>query len=184
MQVRRAELGGTLDAFAHLASGGLLGRAFLPTGERWVPFAVFGAVAAISPDVDAPLALLGTEAWAKYHQVFTHSLVGLALVPLALSLLPLRFAPWHTRYILALSGWLLHVVLDVCANWDVPLLWPASQSRWSLQLLETDFSWPIDMLLVLGLAFTLWQPAMRHARPIAMATGAILVLWLAAGLPT
>ena len=162
----------------------MLGRAFLPTGEHWVAFAVFGAVAAISPDVDAPLALLGTEAWAKHHQVFTHSLIGLAFVPLILSLFPFRFAPWRTRYTLALSGWLLHVVLDVCANWEVPLLWPVSQNRWSLQLLRTDFSWPIDMLLVLGLALTLWQPAMSHARALSIATAAVLVLWLAAGLPT
>ncbi len=184
MHLMLAALGGQLDVFAHLASGGLLGRAFLPTGEQWVPFAVFGAVAAISPDIDAPLALLGTEAWAKHHQVFTHSLIGLALVPLVLSLFPFRFAPWRTRYILALSGWLLHVVLDVCANWEVPLLWPASQDRWALHLLDTDFSWPIDMLLVLGLAITLWQPAMSHARVLSIATAAVLVLWLAAGLPT
>jgi membrane-bound metal-dependent hydrolase YbcI (DUF457 family) len=162
----------------------LLGRAFLPTGERWVPFALFGAVAAISPDVDAPLALLGAEAWATHHQLFTHSLIGLALVPLALSLFPFQFAPWPTRYTLALSGWLLHVLLDVCANWEVPLLWPVSRNRWALHLLDTDFSWPIDMLLVLGLALTLWQPAMIHARALSVATAAILVLWLAAGLPT
>ncbi len=173
-----------MDAFAHLASGGLLGRAFLPLGERWVSFAVFGAVAAISPDVDAPLALLGTDAWAEHHQVFTHSLVGLVWVPLVLSLSPFRFARWRTRYTLALSGWSLHVVLDVCANWEVPLLWPVSQNRWALHLLDTDFSWPIDMLLVLGLAITLWQPAMSHARALSIATAAVLVLWLAAGLPT
>ncbi len=162
----------------------MLGRAFLPTGEHWVAFSVFGAVAAISPDVDAPLVLLGTEAWAKHHQVFTHSLIGVALVPLIFSLFPFQFAPWRTRYTLALSGWLLHVVLDFCANWEVPLLWPVSQDRWALHLLDTDFSWPIDMLLVLGLALTLWQPAMSHARALSVATAAVLVLWLAAGLPT
>ena len=162
----------------------MLGRAFLPTGEHWVPFAVFGAVAAISPDVDAPLVLLGTEAWAKHHQVYTHSLIGVALVPLLLSLFPFQFAPWRTRYTLALSGWLLHVALDICANWEVPLLWPVSQNRWALHLLDTDFSWPIDMLLVLGLAITLWQPAMSHARAVSVATAAVLVLWLTVGLPT
>ncbi len=161
-----------------------MGRAFQPTGERWVPFAVFGAVAAVSPDVDAPLALLGTEAWAKHHQVFTHSLLGCVWVPLALSLLPLRFAPWRVRYVLALFGWLLHVVLDVCANWEVPVMWPVSQDRWALHLLDRDFSWPIDMLLVVGLASTLWQPTMRHARSLAIATAALLALWLVAGLPT
>ncbi len=177
-------MGGALDAFAHLASGGLLGRSFRPTGEDWVPFAVFGAVAAISPDADAPLALLGTEAWATHHQVFTHSLIGLVWVPLALSLIPFRFAPWRHRYLLALSGWFLHVVLDVCANWGVPVLWPLSQDRWALHLLDRDFSWPIDMLLVVGLASTLWQPAMRHARILSIATATLLVLWLVAGLPT
>ena len=173
-----------MDAFAHLASGGLLGRCFQPTGKGWVAFALFGAVAAISPDVDAPLALLGTETWAKHHQVFTHSLIGLVLVPLALSLIPFRFAPWRDRYPLCLAGWILHVALDVCANWDVPVLWPVSQDRWALHLLERDFSWPIDMLLVVGLASTLWQPAMRYARTLAIATAVLLALWLVGDFPT
>jgi membrane-bound metal-dependent hydrolase YbcI (DUF457 family) len=176
--------GAELDAFAHLASGGLLGRAFQPTGERWVPFALFGAVAAISPDVDAPLVLLGTEVWAKHHQVFTHSIIGLAVVPLALSLFPFKFASWRARYVIALCGWLLHVALDVCANWEVPVLWPISQDRWALNLLDRDFSWSIDMLLVLGLGVTLWNPAMRYARVVAVATAALLALWLLLGFPT
>jgi membrane-bound metal-dependent hydrolase YbcI (DUF457 family) len=173
-----------LDAFAHLASGGLLGRAFRPLGDGWVPFAVFGAVAAISPDVDAPLALFGADAWTQHHQVYTHSLVGLVWVPLVLCALPFRFAPWRTRYALALSGWLLHVLLDVCANWQVPVPWPVSQDRWALVLLDSDFSWRIDMLLVVALAATLWEPAMRHARVLAVTTAAVLAAWLAIGLPT
>lgn len=147
-------------------------------------FAVYGALAAISPDADAPLALLGTEAWAKYHQILTHSLIGLAVVPLTLSLLPFRFAPWRTRYVLALSGWWLHVALDVSANWEVPVLWPVSRDRWALHLLDKDFSWPLDMLLVSGLALSLWQPLMRHARALSIGTAVLLTLWLAVGLPT
>ncbi len=175
---------GIMDLFAHLASGGLLGRSFRPTGDKWVPFAVFGAVAAISPDVDAPLALLGPEVWAKYHQLFTHSLVGLVLVPLALSLIPFRFAPWQTRYVLALAGWSLHVFLDVCANWGVPVLWPISRDRWALHLLDSDFSWRIDMLLIVGLASTLWEPATGYARTISIATAILLAIWFISGLPT
>ena len=97
---------------------------------------------------------------------------------------PVPIRPWRDRYLLCLSGWFLHVVLDVCANWEVPVLWPVSQDRWALHLLERDFSWPIDMLLVVGLASTLWQPAMRHARILSIATAALLALWLVAGLPT
>ena len=71
-----------------------------------------------------------------------------------------------------------------CANWEVPVLWPVSLDRWALHLLDKDFSWPIDMLLVVGLALTLWQPAMRHARAVFMATAVVITLWLAAGFPT
>lgn len=173
-----------MDAFAHLASGALLGRSSRPTGQRWLGFALFGAAAAISPDVDAPLALVGADAWAKYHQLLTHSLIGLVLVPLALASLPFRFAPWRTRYLLSVSGWLIHVVLDVCANWGVPVLWPLSSERWALHQLDSDFSWAIDMVFVVGLALTLWNPAMRHARPVALATAAAVALWLVADLPT
>ena len=162
----------------------MLGRSFRPRGNGWVPFAAFGALAAVSPDVDAPLALLGPEAWADYHQVFTHSLLGMLLVPLALSLLPWRFAEWRIRYLIAMAGWSIHVLLDVSANWGVPVLWPISQDRWALHLLDSDFSWRIDMLLIVGLAATLWEPAMGHARALAIATATLLAIWLVSGFPT
>jgi len=173
-----------LDPFAHLASGALLGRAVRPTGEAWPAFALFGLAAGIAPDVDAPLALFGADVWGRWHQLFTHSLVGLLWVPLGLSLLPFRFAPWRTRFALALGGWTLHVVLDLVARWPVPVAWPASDEKWALLLLVRDFSWTIDMLLVVGLALTLWDPARPHARWIAVTTALIVAGWLMAGLPT
>ncbi len=172
-----------MDAFAHLASGALLGRAARPTGEHWRQFAFFGAIAGISPDIDAPIALFGAEAWAQWHQLLTHSLLGLAVVPALLASLPFRFALFRTRYALALSGWSLHVLLDVVARWPVPVLWPLGTQRWALFLTQSDFSWSLDMLLVVGLATSLWEPAMRHGRSIALATGIVLVVWLYAGLP-
>ena len=173
-----------MDVFAHIASGALLGRAVRPTGPAWAAYTFYGAVAGVSPDVDAPLALAGPDAWAKWHQLYTHSLVGLVWVPLALSLLPFRFAPWRTRFLLALCGWTLHIALDLCSRWPVPVFWPLSSQRWAAELLQQDFSWRIDMLLVTALALTLWDPARAYARELAVVSGFVVAGWLALGLPT
>jgi membrane-bound metal-dependent hydrolase YbcI (DUF457 family) len=173
-----------VDAFAHLASGALIGRFACPTGRRWPAYALFGAAAAISPDIDAPLALFGHEVWAQHHQVYTHSLLGLLWVPALLSWLPFSFVRWRIRYLLSLAGWFMHVSLDFVANWPVPLLWPLTDDRYSLGLLSQDFSWRLDMLLVTGLAATLWDRAMPHARLVCVITWAALAAWLALGLPT
>ena len=77
------------------------------------------------------------------------------------------------KYDISLAGWSLHVSLDFVANWPMPLFWPVTSERYSLGLLSQDFSWRLDMLLVIGLAATLWDRAMPHARPI------FLITWVA-----
>ena len=173
-----------MDPFAHLASGALVGRAFRPDGPRWLPFALFGAAAGVSPDLDAPLALFGPEAWSRWHQLYTHSLVGVVWVPLLLSAYPFQFAPWRQRYAVALAGWLLHVILDVSARWPVPVLWPVSDQAWALYTLRSDFSWSVDMLFVVGLGLSLWDRAMPYARWTALGSFVAVGAWLALGLPT
>ncbi len=172
-----------LDVFAHLASGALLGRAVRPTGAQWKGVALFAAAAGLSPDIDAPIAFWGAEAWAQWHQLFTHSLLGLLVIPALCSVLPFRFASWKKRYALALGGWGLHVALDGVSRWPVPIAWPLSSQRWALFLTTSDFVLSIDMILVLGLAASLWEPAMRYARSIAIVTYLAMFTWIAAGLP-
>ena len=155
-----------------------------PTGDRWASVAVFGALAGLSPDVDAPLALLGHDMWHDWHQLFTHSLVGVVWVPVLMSLLFPKIGSWRMRYGFALAGWALHVLLDVCARWPVPVPWPVSNARFAWYAIERDFSWPVDMIFVLGLAVTLWDPAQKHARPIVGAIAVLVAGWLLLGLPT
>ena len=173
-----------MDIFAHSISGALIGRAVRPEGKGWREMVAYAALAGVSPDIDAPIALLGPEMWYKWHQIFTHSLVGLIWIPAVLSIIPCKFAAWRTRYAIALAGWFLHVLLDFFALWPVPLLWPLSSHRWNYPLISSDFSWIVDMLLLIGLAFTLWDPAQRHARWIAAITAIVVTIWLFAGLPT
>jgi len=173
-----------MDIFAHTASGMLLGRAFQPAGPNWRSFLAFGAIAGILPDLDLPIALLGHDAWFRWHQVLTHSLPGLIFLPLLPALIPFGIPSFKTRYFLALSGWTVHVCLDLAARWPVPLLWPLSDQRWTFRLIRADFSWIIDMLLLIGLALSLWEPAIRHGRRIAVATFAGVAAWLLLGFPT
>jgi membrane-bound metal-dependent hydrolase YbcI (DUF457 family) len=173
-----------VDIFAHAIAGGLLGRAVAPASERWKRTAVIGAVAGVSPDIpDTPLVFMGHEAWLQWHQLYTHSLVGLVWVPPLFALLFVGLS-WRRRFLLAYAGWGLHVLLDVVANWPVPVPWPLLDSRWALVRLESDFSWIIDMIFIVGMAATLWEPAMKHARAISGATFAVVAAWLALGLPT
>ena len=173
-----------MDVFAHSVSGALLGRAVQPEGQDRKAFIIYCTLAALSPDIDAPIALLGHEAWFRWHQLFTHSLLGLIWVPLLLSLLPFRFAPWRIRFLLALSGWCLHVLLDVIARWPVPVAWPLSHQKWGFNFLASDFSWIIDMIMVFGLALSFWDPLQKHARWVSIATAIFIALWLGLGLPT
>ena len=64
------------------------------------------------------------------------------------------------------------------------MLWPASDQRWAWSLIARDFSWPVDMILLVGLALTLWDPARPHARPIVAAIAVVVAAWLGLGLPT
>ena len=126
----------------------------------------------------------GMHVWGQWHQLFTHSLIGLLWVPLGLSLLPFRFAPWKHRFAIALAGWTLHIILDLCARWPVPIFWPLVDHRWALYLIKLDFSFVIDMLLVMGFVVTLWDPARPYARWVVAATALIAGGWLISGLPT
>ena len=172
-----------MDIFAHSISGALLGRAVRPEGNNRKSVVIYGALAGISPDIEAPIALLGSDVWYRWHQIFTHSLFGLLWVPLFISLLPWRFSRWKIRYLIALAGWGIHVLLDLCAKWPVPLIWPFSDQKWTFSFLSSDFSLIIDMILLVGLALTFWDPVQKHARWLSIATAAIIAVWFALGLP-
>lgn len=172
-----------MDVIAHGVAGALLGRSIAPRGEDAGYIATFCAIAALSPDIDFPLALLGHDVWYHHHQLYTHSLLGLLWVPALLAALSKRLS-FRRAYPLALVGWGLHVVMDVCARWPVPVPWPLSDARWCWRLIAADFSWIVDMILLVGLLLTLWDPARPHARWIAIGTGIFAGGWMLAGLPT
>lgn len=172
-----------MDIFAHSTSGALLGRSIRPEGNDRKSVVLYSTLAGISPDIEAPIALLGYDVWYRWHQLFTHSLFGMLWVPLLISLLPFRFTKWKTRYFIALAGWGIHILLDLCAIWPVPLLWPLSDQKWTISFLAADFSLIIDMILLVGLALTCWGPVEKYARLISTATAAVIAVWFALGLP-
>ncbi len=161
-----------------------MGRAFQPEGLHRKAFIIFGGTAGFLPDIDIPIALMGHNAWFRWHQLFTHSLIGLLFLPLLLALIPFKFASFRIRYGMSLCGWILHICLDLSARWPVPLLWPLTEKRWSFMMIKDDFSWIVDMLLIIGLAISLWDPMVKHGRRIANATLIFVAAWLILGLPT
>lgn len=111
------------------------------------------AAASLLPDIDSITLLISREAYLQHHRVFTHSLGGWIVCGGLLALLTARhdlkrwfFVDWG----LWALGMIGHTATDVITRWAIPLLYPLSDTRWSLGIV----SWGDGVLtgLWLGLA--------------------------------
>ena len=92
-----------------------VGLAISRTGlDRWVPrAAVTAAIAANLPDIDIVTALSGTATYLRYHRGITHTIVGIPVLALVLTLVIYMFSGnfWKT-YLVALIAMATHPALD------------------------------------------------------------------------
>lgn len=72
-----------MDFVTHAAAGALIGRALSPWRAAAPGCALAGAAAALVPDADHVLELLGAEAYFVHHRTATHSLVFVGLATAA-----------------------------------------------------------------------------------------------------
>ena len=149
-----------MDVFGHAALSLLAGRALAPRPELRRATTVGALAGGLLPDVDVVAYLWGADTFLQVHQLYTHNLIALLVLPaiagLALSAILGRDRGWVL--LATWVGMLFHLVGDVIGLWPVPLLFPFSDARLAFFLLEQDFSLALDVVLVLGAVSTFWDP--------------------------
>ena len=166
-----------MDVFGHVALSVLIGRSVAPGPElRRVTTA--GALSGgLLPDVDAVSYLWGAEVFARVHQVYTHNVVALLVLPaLVAGVGGLLGVDRRALFVATFAGMAGHLVGDVIGLWPVPLLLPFSDARVAFFLLEQDFSLGLDLVLVLGAELMFWDPIADSARRTRLLAGGTLVL--------
>jgi membrane-bound metal-dependent hydrolase YbcI (DUF457 family) len=170
-----------MDTVTHGLTGWLLAKA-VPT-EKWGREAKAAVVlGSVLPDLDEVSALFGSEFSVRFHRGISHSFAGIAVTSLLLALLVHRFGKWKNPaalWLLALSGLLSHVALDLLNSYGTQIFQPFADTRVSF-----------DLLFVIDLAFTgivaagLWLSRGRpHPAPARVAFGALaLYVGLAAAM--
>jgi inner membrane protein len=142
-----------LDNVSHTLAGWALSRA---TGPRRPPGTTLALVLASNlPDIDIVLQARSDAAYLLFHRGFTHSLVGLLILPLMLAAGLWWAYGGRTRFgwltLVSACGVALHLAYDVLTSWGTMLLYPFSTARYALDwLFIVDFvTWalPIGVLI-------------------------------------
>lgn len=143
-----------MDSLSHgligLAVAGLSGHPFSLND----PIYLATVIGAQAPDFDIIVQLKGNFSYIKQHRAFSHSIPGLAILSLLISVV-LYFSMPQTD-LLSLFQWafiggLSHIMIDFLNTHGVALLWPFRKERKSLCLLNvTD---PILLVLMMSLYF-------------------------------
>lgn len=172
-----------MDVFGHAALSLLVGRAVAPDPTLRRATTVAALSAGLLPDVDTVAYLWGAASFRQYHQLFTHNIVALVVLPALVALLCCVFVRTRRRwlFVAAYAGMGFHLLGDVIGLWPVPLLVPFSSWRFALFLLETDFSLVLDILLISGALATTWDPVaarVKSTRIVAAVTLAVAVIYL------
>jgi len=145
-----------MDLFGHAAASLLLGRAVPsePADRRGTTAAAL--LCGLLPDVDAACYLGGADLFLRFHQLYTHNVVTVAVLPILVASVLNRFtrASFWILLAAAYAAILTHVACDLIGLWPVPLGFPFTDTRWALFWLEQDFAWPLDAVLVVAAAIS------------------------------
>ena len=167
-----------MDNVSHSLAGWALARAAGPTRPAGTTLTL--VLASNLPDLDFVLMLRSEAAYLLYHRGFSHSLLGLAVLPwlLAGGLAWAYAGRTRFRWLLLLGyvGVGLHLIYDVVTSWGTMLLYPFDLTRFAL-----DWLFIVDLVTwAAALAVVLWtwrRPA--HGSRAVAAFGAGLLLYAA-----
>jgi inner membrane protein len=130
-----------MDPFTHALSGALVARATAPARGAHLPLRLrmaAGCAAALFPDIDFALRLVGTLTYLNQHQGITHSLLLLPLWTLLLAALfatlARRGADWRLFLAPVALGLLVHIAGDIVTAYGLQLFAPLSSARHALPL--------------------------------------------------
>jgi inner membrane protein len=133
-----------MDNLTHTLAGLMLARVGL---EKTTPRgAAMLMLAANAPDLDAVVWFSGTLRYIEFHRTYTHSLVFLPLMALLPILLVRAKLSW-TSYLASMAAVLSHLLLDWTNAYGIPLLYPLSAHRFSLDITNIFDIWIWVILL-------------------------------------
>ncbi|HET9333580.1 MAG TPA: metal-dependent hydrolase [Gemmatimonadota bacterium] len=171
-----------MDNISHSLAGWALSRAAGPERPRGTTLGL--VLASNLPDIDIVLQARSGATYLLFHRGVTHSLVGLALLPLALAAALWwgygRRTEFRWLALVCACGVALHILYDVVTPWGTLLLYPFSADRYSL-----DWLFIVDLvtwaLPVAGLVASWAWPTRARAVTVAWLV-ALLVYAAGAGL--
>ena len=143
-----------MDPLTHALASYALKRAAFPRLPGHLTIAIISAGTLAS--LDALSAYLGPSAFFHSYRTCLHSLLSAVLIALLITSLflivnrrsPEEKHPLPAIFIATLSAALLHLLLDLCQNEAVELLWPFSPRRFALEWLARVDFWILAVLLL------------------------------------
>ncbi|MGH9775123.1 MAG: metal-dependent hydrolase [Candidatus Acidiferrales bacterium] len=145
-----------MDPVTHLLASGALGKAGIGRGERLaLPMLL---VAGAAPDVDLLSRVAGAHAYLVLGHALAHSLLGAAVLVTLLAAAATKVSgkfmkipvPFPRAAMICGMGVGAHLLMDLCANDPVELLWPFSARPFSWDWTTYVDPW-ILAILVAGL---------------------------------
>ncbi|MFQ3620425.1 MAG: metal-dependent hydrolase [Spirochaetales bacterium] len=143
-------------------------------GVRWALF-----IGSLLPDIDIVFLLGGWSLYRIYHRGPTHSLIGVFILALFLTLLLGRkysLAGKKKIFFASLLGMAMHLALDLITSYRTYLLWPFSDYRFALGIVRfrDRTGWAV-LGSALGLAWGVSKfLKQEHRTPIISGMGLIL----------
>lgn len=137
--------------------------------------ALFGTVlGAMAPDLDVITKVKGDYVLLKHHRVETHSLLGIAMLSVLITLaLSLFYSDFLFKEVLLWTfiGSLSHVLFDLFNSYGVALLYPLNRKKYSLNLINIYD--PVILLLSGYIIFFSRRTIYEH-----FFVGAVFILYL------
>ncbi len=142
-----------MSIIAHGLASLAIARGFFP--RRGYGIAVGIVVAGTIADVDAASGFLGPSAYLKWHQTYTHSLVGTLCVVaigmlVAISIAARKSAPLPWILLAMVAAASVHLVMDLWQSDGITVLWPIRGTRFAADFVPGTDPWILTML-ILGL---------------------------------
>lgn len=158
-----------MDVTTHVsvAAFAAVGLAKGKGAAREIRTAVF--LGSMAPDIDSLLYLISSDLYLDYHRVYTHTLLGVALLSAVTAwLITVSWGerPFWNLSLYALLGGLIHLGLDTLTRYPLRPLVPLSSTNYTLGL----FWWRdpfFKIAALVGIGFVLLLPR-SLARPLTL----------------
>ena len=168
-----------MDTTTHALAGYVIAKTGI-SGDTGKWGAITGVTAAVLPDVDLFLGLLGTEISLKYHRNLTNSVFLIIPLSLVLAWAIVRISKvrrFWTFFLIGVVEILVHTFMDLATSYGTMILSPFSNPRFAL-----DWLFIVDFLLVFAFLFPLIALRIWKSKSQVLARFSVLLAGLYVGL--